>query len=124
MSKENLKAKLKQKLIDLIYTPDAKPRFHNDNWIGGSVNKKLKRIDDAVDEIHELFQPTKFDKAYEYLVQSDEDEDLPVEAQVLAIVNQSKVDDSTMVDFVDGVQVTELFENTFTCKDFLETINW
>lgn len=63
-----------------------------------------------------------FDKAEEYLVQSDEETDFPVHKQVLAIYNQSKINDTMMIDHVDGVQTVEQFEYTFTCRDFLEHI--
>jgi hypothetical protein len=113
------KPQVKKILLDLIYTADGKPRF-----IGGDVSGKLEHIDDAVDKIIELTEPNSFDKAHDYLIQSDEDVDLPVEAQVLAIVNQSKNGATTLIDWVEGVQVVEKFENTFTCQDFLNHISW
>ena len=111
---------LKQTLINLIYTPDSKPRFINDNWCGGDVDDKLKRIDEAVEKIHSSF---RMDLINQYLTQSDEDSDLPVEQQVEAIIKQSKIDGTEMIDYVDGVQTTEQFEFAFTCNDFLTEIS-
>lgn len=43
--------------------------------------------------------------------------ELTTEQQIEAIMNCK--DDSEMVDYIDGVQVCEMFEWTFTVKDFL-----
>jgi hypothetical protein len=61
-------------------------------------------------------------KAHDYLTQSDED-DLSVEEQVNIIIEQSKVDNTKMIDHLDGVQTVEQFEYTFTCSDFLNHIS-
>ena len=60
-------------------------------------------------------------KAHDYLTQSDED-DLSVEEQVNVIIEQSKVDDTEMIDHLDGVQPLERFEYAFTCRDFLDSM--
>lgn len=61
---------------------------------------------------------------YEYLVESENEEGVivTVEEMVQAIVEQAKIDDTKMIDHVDGVQTVEQFEYIFTCRDFLEII--
>lgn len=113
------KDEIKQILIDCIYTADAKPRFINDNWIGGSVNTKLKRIDEAVDKIIKSFKPTPQDKAYEILC-TDENYDL--DDMINLIQEQDKIDGDMMIDWVEGVSVWQKMELEWTCNDFLEYI--
>jgi len=113
------KDEIKQILIDCIYTADAKPRFINDNWIGGSVNDKLKRIDEAVDRILEAFEPSPEDIAYEILCCDDE---YPLKDMIELIEDQAAVNGSTMIDFVEGVQVWQKLELSFTCDEFLKHI--
>lgn len=42
--------------------------------------------------------------------------------QVRAIINEE--DTTAMIDYIDGVQIIEQFEFTFTAKDFLEHIGY
>jgi N12 class adenine-specific DNA methylase len=116
----NKKEKIKELLIALIYTPDSKPRYHNDNWLGGDVDDKLKRIDNTIDDIIEAFESTPYEDAGELLC-VDEDE-LSLQEQVDAIVAQSKIDPQSLIDFVEGVIVWEKVEYSFSCKGFLKHI--
>jgi|AntRauTorckE6833_2_1112554.scaffolds.fasta_scaffold00625_26 hypothetical protein len=50
------KDEIREVVLDLVYTPDAKPRFLNGNWCGGEVSDKLIRIDEAVDKILKVFE--------------------------------------------------------------------
>ena len=60
-----------------------------------------------------------FDKAHKYLIDTDEAD---VIAQVNIILGQLGKNPTKMIDHLDGVQLVEQFENTFTVKDFLEII--
>ena len=44
--------------------------------------------------------------------------------QVRAIISEQEYEPTTMIDYIDGVQVIEQFEFTFTVKDFLEQIGY
>ena len=107
-----MKSELRKILIDLIYTSDAKPRF-----IGGDVDAKLTYIEDAINKIEKLYEVTPFDRAYEILCVDDEG--FTIEEMVDAIKEQDKVDNSKLIDYVDGVYVWEKLQGEFTCNDFL-----
>jgi len=62
----------------------------------------------------------KLDKLAEFL-SYDEDNEINVALENLEV--QAKIDDTVMVDHVDGVQVTEQFEFTFTVRDLLQEIS-
>jgi len=51
------------------------------------------------------------------------DDEIEVETALKNLEAQAKIDDNVMVDHVDDVQVTELFEFTFTVRDLLEQIS-
>ena len=59
-----------------------------------------------------------YSKAHNFLVQSDST-DITVEEMVTAIQKQAMIDDTKVIDHVDGVQTVEAFEYVFTCRDFL-----
>lgn len=113
------KDEIKQILIDMVYTADAKPRFINEKWCGGDVNDKLNHIDEAVDRILATFEPSPEDIAYEILCSDDE---YPLKDMIELIEYQAAVNGSTMIDFVDGVQVWQKLELSFTCDEFLKHI--
>ena len=111
---------IKQILIDCIYTADAKPRFINDNWIGGSVNDKLKRIDEAVDKILKAVdEQSPEDMAYEILCCDDV---YSIKEMIEVIQDQDTIDGSMLIDYVEGVQVWQKLELEYTCHEFLQHI--
>jgi len=112
--------KVRQILIDMAYTKDAKPVFINDKWCGGSVNSKLKRIDEAVDKLFDAFDDQlPEDKAYEILCCDD---DYSIPEMITAIEEQAKIDGTELIDYVDGVSVWQKLELEFTCDAFLKYI--
>ena len=115
------KDEIKQVLLDCIYTPDAKPVFLNGNWCGGDVDDKLKRIDEAVDKIHNGFQPSIYEEAGE-LLSVDEEEGLTLQEMLDAIIAQNKIDGTVMVDSLEGVYMWEKLEWSFSCRNFLKHI--
>ena len=62
----------------------------------------------------------KIENLSQFLSYDDESE---VEIALEKLEAQAKIDDNVMVDHVDDVQVTELFEFTFTVRDLLEQIS-
>jgi hypothetical protein len=102
-------------LLELIYTPDAKPRFVN-----GDISTKLAWIDEAVEKIIKATKVSKYDTASKFLC-SDAKDDL--KSMVDSIERQSDIDDTTPIDRVKGVLPIEQFEYTFTCGEFLTLIN-
>ena len=107
-----MKTELKEILLKLIYTPDAKPRF-----VGGDVNTKLAYIDEAVTKIEKLYEVTPLDRAYDILCVDDEG--FTLQEMVDAIQEQDKIDGSRFIDYVDNVYVWQKMELEFTCNDFL-----
>lgn len=119
MSRED---EIKQILIDCIYTPDAKPRFINENWVGGDVDVKLKRIDEAVAKIIEVGKPTELERAGDILAGWDED-GLTLQEMIDAIKEhtlQGKGDD--FIESIEGVYVWEKLEWELNCFQFLEQV--
>ena len=115
-----MKKELTQILIDCIYTADAKPVFLNGNWVGGNLDDKLIRIEQAVDRIIGLQEEqTRIGNAYHYLC----NDDVSVEEQVIAIEKQADIDGGEMIDDVEGVTVWEKVMNTFSCDEFLDLIS-
>ena len=109
------KSEVKKVLMELIYTPDAKPRF-----VGGDVNEKLKRIDDAVDKLVEMANTKDpYEEATHYLC--DDDEGLTIREMVDAI---AEAEDNEMIDNIEGVLVWEPLENRFTVSQFLDLIGY
>ena len=111
--------RIKKILLETIYTPDAKPRF-----VGGDLDTKLSYIDEAVVKIESLYKQTPETIASEILSGYDDDDSLTLVEMMDAIKEHAKVDDSTMIDWVDGVGVWEMLENRYSCKDFLEAIDF
>jgi len=60
------------------------------------------------------------EKALAYLYYDDET--LSPEEMVELIVEVNKTDPSHMVDWIDGVHVTEAFENSLSCETFVDSI--
>lgn len=113
-----MKAQIKQILLDLIYTPDAKPRF-----VGGDVDEKLQRIDTAVETLHNLLpkqtdEDYKLQRAGELLSGYDTTEEL--QGMIDKIYDHG--DKTDFIDHVDGVWAWEKVELEFTCEQFIEYI--
>lgn len=107
---------VKKFLMGVIYTPDAKPRF-----IGGDVESKLKFIDEKAMELLAMINEGKrVEKAQQFIL-VDEDTGW-IEDQIKLIEAAADEDIDQMIDGIDGVQVVELYENTFTVRDFLDAI--
>ncbi len=115
------KDELRQVVLDLVYTPDAKPRFLNGNWCGGDVDDKLKRIDEAVEKIYNRFQPIPYEEAGE-LLSVDANEGATLQEMLDAIIAQNKIDGTVMVDSLEGVYMWEKLEWSYTCRNFLKHI--
>jgi len=113
-----MEKEIKQILLDLIYTPDAKPRF-----VGGDLDTKFKYIDEAVAKVINLYSKVKeltyLDKAADYLVEDDE---ASIYDMVENIKKQAELDENMLIDWVNGVNVWEKCEFEFTCKEFLKLI--
>lgn len=117
------KQDLKQALIDMAYTLDAKPRFINEKWTNVTDGRNLKYIEEAVEKIWNGFQPTEMEIAIG--IASDllcPDDDYSIQDQVKAIQDQAKIDGTLMIDDVDGVMVWEAVQLEFTCNAFLKQI--
>lgn len=110
---------VKQILIDMAYTKDAKPVFINENWVKLTDDRNLKRIDEAVDKVLEAFKVSPEDKAYEILCT---DEDYTIDEMIEAIKEQAKIDDTVTIDYIGGVSVWQKMELEFTCHEFLKYI--
>lgn len=110
-----MREEIKKILLEMIYTPDAKPRF-----IGGDLDMKLYCIDQTVEKLYFLANPVSLDthvtKAMEYLSVDTDEEAIEM---VKAIQKQAKIDPSMMVDWIDGVSVCEVVENRLSCEEFL-----
>lgn len=116
------KQDLKQALIDMAYTLDAKPRFINEKWTNVTDGRNLKYIDEAVEKIWNAFQPlpaTAVDIASELLCPDDE---YTIPEMIEAIQEQAKIDGNTMIDYVNGVMVWQKVQLEFTCDEFLKQI--
>lgn len=50
------------------------------------------------------------------------DDSHSIRTQLHAIVKQSEIDEESLIDYVDKVQVWHLVEFRFSCKEFLECI--
>jgi hypothetical protein len=114
-----MKEQIKNILLNLLYTPNAKPRF-----VGGNINDKIVYIDEAVIQLEKLLYSSENeeDKAGNLLSGYDEEGGLTLQEMIQAIKEQAKIDDTVMVDWIDGVFVWELLENSLTCAEFLEQI--
>jgi len=110
------KPQIKQLLLDLIYTADAKPRF-----IGGDVSTKLERIDTTVDGIFEAFKPSDYELAGEML-SVDQEDGLTLQEMLDKIIAQNKIDGTVMVDELEGVYMWDKLEWSFSCRNFLKHI--
>ena len=114
-----MKKSVKQILIDMAYTNDAKPRFINEKWVGLTDNRNLRYIDEATEKILKLIEKTPEDIAYEILCCDDE---YSIPEMITAIEDQYKIDGGLFIDYVDGVSVWEKMELEFTCEEFLTYI--
>ena len=121
-----MKTQIKQILLDLIYTPDAKPRFINDNWCGGDVDEKLKRINAAVEALHSMLpkqtdEDYKLQRAGEILSGYDTTDEL--QGMIDKIYEHANKGLGTdFIDYVDGVWAWEKVEMEFTCEQFIKYI--
>lgn len=108
------------------------------NIYGGLVEKKIIEESDAnFLEVESLVISTPYldidwdderpleddndamDNAYHYLC----NDEVSVENQVKAILKQSNIDGTVMIDDVEGVTVWEKVVNTFDCDEFLDLIS-
>lgn len=109
-----------QTLINLVYTPDAKPRFINNNWVNTNDFSHLRRLEETADKIIKGFKPTELEKAGE-LLSYDTTEEL--QKMVNAIKEHtSKGNGDDFIDWVDEVTPWENLEYRLTCDEFLEQI--
>ena len=111
---------IKQILVDMAYTPDAKPRFINEKWVKLTDDRNLRYIDEAVEKLLVAFEPSPEDIAYEILCCDDE---YPLKDMIELIQDQDAVDGSMLIDYVEGVQVWEKLQYEFTCSQFLKHIS-
>jgi hypothetical protein len=115
----NKQDEIKQILIDMAYTGDAKPRFINEKWVNITDGRNLQYIDEATEKILKLMVKTPEDIAYEILCTDD---DYTIDEMITAIEEQDKIDGGLFIDYVDGVSVWQKMELEFTCDDFLTYI--
>jgi hypothetical protein len=80
-------------------------------------------IQPLVDIIGEV-QPTAKDEAMKSAGHYLCDSELTIEEQVEAIAAHAEENGNDLIDFVEGVLVWHMVENTITCNDFLEMIGW
>lgn len=94
-----------------------------------SINDKLPMdlTQLSIDKLEKVIKsklPTEEEKRIErashYLCESD---DMTMEGQLDLIDAQAEIDDSVMLDDVDGIIVWEKVEYSFTVRDFLDEIS-
>jgi len=120
------KDQIREVLLNLVYTPDAKPRFLNGDWCGGDVSDKLARINEAVDTLHGLLpnqsdEDHRISRAAEILSGYDTTEELVGMIDKIR-EHSNKGLGTKLIDYVDDVWVWEKLELEFTCEQFLEYI--
>lgn len=112
------KANVKQVLVEMA-SNDELPMDMNEL----DIDMVFEKADELTKNDANYKNAFAYDKADEYLVdESQDDGGLDVIAQVNIIREEFKNGYVGMIDYLDGVQICEQFEFTFTTQDFLKEI--
>jgi len=87
----------------------------------GHDSKELEKlIFDTINKLLPTEEEERIERARYYLSESD---DMIMEGQVALIDAQAEIDDSVMLDDIDGIMVWEKVEYSLSVRDFLDMIN-